>query len=418
VVMVDQWGADESAERNRFGETRRLRQLLAPVTARQGRDPQPIRIRHVKFDQIDRELLKDARLVVIAGVRSPEPGANVSLLREYVEQGGSLILAAGGDFDPAEWDRIAWQDGQGILPLPLKPEAVGALPTETAKRLQPFQLDVSSLEHECFTLEQTPREECEALYRLPFFFKAVEADVSPATIERMTNNSADAPEKPLPRVLARFTNQVPFLVERDVGQGHMLFLATGIFREWNTLTSTDAIVLLDRMVRRLLEQTLPPRNLASTGQMVLPVASELRSARLGLIDPAGHEAPAAVDALGGDRYGVTIGNLDQRGVWRLVGRASPDDGSQGGDAKVLDVPLAAAGPAEESELRCLDEAGLRERLSDSEFRWVGPDDSIRIAPGPVGARDFWKWLMSAVLVGLFVESAILAWPLARREQGP
>jgi len=45
VVMVDQWGADESAERNRFGETRRLRQLLAPVTARQGRDPQPIKRR-------------------------------------------------------------------------------------------------------------------------------------------------------------------------------------------------------------------------------------------------------------------------------------------------------------------------------------------------------------------------------------
>jgi len=168
----------------------------------------------------------------------------------------------------------------------------------------------------------------------------------------------------------------------------------------------------------LLEHTLPPRNLSSTSQMVFPVSSEMRNSRLGLVNPAGHEEPVAVDALGGDRFGVAIGNLAERGVWRLVARASQDDGSPGGDAKVLDVPLAAAGPTDESELRYVDEAGLRERLSEAEYRWIGPGDSIRISAGPAGAHDFWKWLMSAVLVGLFVESAILAWPLARREQSP
>jgi hypothetical protein len=88
------------------------------------------------------------------------------------------------------------------------------------------------------------------------------------------------------------------------------------------------------------------------------------------------------------------------------------------DAKVLDVPLAANGPAEESELRYLDEAGLRERLPDAEYRWIGPGDSIRVSAGMGVGRDLWKWLMATVLAGLFVESSILAWPLLRREKRP
>ena len=69
-------------------------------------------------------MLADARLVVIAGVSRPSP-AEVSLLKQYVEQGGNLLLAAGGNFDPAAWTEAAWQDGLGILPAPLAATAQG-----------------------------------------------------------------------------------------------------------------------------------------------------------------------------------------------------------------------------------------------------------------------------------------------------
>lgn len=454
VVMVDPWGTEESPERSRFGETRRLRQLLAPVTARQGRDPQLIRIRQAKFDQIDREMLKDARLVVVAGVRSPEPADVVRLLREYVEQGGSLVLAAGGDFSPADWTQGAWLDGSGILPAPLKPDPIGSLPTEASRRIEPFQLDVSGLVHEYFLLEQTPREELESLYRRPLFFKAVEADMAPAVIDGMVRNvasriekdrskpqetnegippqwllwasslpgpapdslpPAELAEKTRPHVLASYTNQMPFLIERDIGRGRVLLFTTGVFRDWNTLTITDAVVIFDRILRDLLQRSLPRRNLASTGQMTFPVPSDLRAAQFTLADPGGHEEMLTVDALGGDRYGVSIGNLAQRGIWRLVARTAKESPASGTGAKLLDTPLAANGPAEESELRFLREAGLRERLPEAEYRWVGQRESIRLTAGPASARDLWKWLMAAVLLGLFVETVLLAWPLARRE---
>ena len=72
-------------------------------------------------------------------------------------------------------------------------------------------------------------------------------------------------------MLASFTNKVPFLLEREIGAGRVLFVTSGVYRDWNTLTATHAVVLFDRIFRHAIEETLPQRNIASTGRLVLPV---------------------------------------------------------------------------------------------------------------------------------------------------
>ncbi len=114
VVFVDQLGDDEDPKRNRYGESRQMRRLLAPVTSRGDAARQLVEIKHVRIDQVDRPLLENARLVVVAGVASPE--TSVPLLRDFVRQGGQLLIVAGADFDPAAWTRAAWLDGAGLLP--------------------------------------------------------------------------------------------------------------------------------------------------------------------------------------------------------------------------------------------------------------------------------------------------------------
>ena len=130
VVLVDQYGEAEDPKRNRFGETHNLRGLLAPQTAHGPRQSRLVRIVRRRFDELDQRDLRDARLVVIAGVSRPESGETVRLLHDYVEQGGQLILAAGADFDPAAWTQDAWLDGAGILPLPLAAQPLGRTPEE------------------------------------------------------------------------------------------------------------------------------------------------------------------------------------------------------------------------------------------------------------------------------------------------
>ena len=144
VLFVDQYGATgEDPNKNRYGETFHLRRLLAPLSSRTDSVRQLISIRHVTPDQVERQYLEDCRLVVVAGIENP--ASLTPLLREYVEQGGQLMIAAGGNFDPAAWTNSAWRDGAGILPLPLKTELVGRIPDESAVKIEPFYLAPETL---------------------------------------------------------------------------------------------------------------------------------------------------------------------------------------------------------------------------------------------------------------------------------
>ena len=473
VVFVDPLGDEEDPAANRFGETLRFRRLLAPVTTRGDYGRQLIQVRHVRIDELDRALLEDARLVVVAGVESP--GASAALLREYVEQGGQLVIAAGGAFDPAAWNNEAWLAGAGVLPAPLAPDFVGSRPDEAAGELKPFFLDPPSLVHDYFQLEGVGRDELTDLYRLPLFFKAVEVDLREETLAALTNaeaariearrTAAVTPPEPgsasalrlrfsesttpaddsktpptelaqrtRPRALAMFSNRLPYLVQRQIGQGQVLFVASGVQPEWNTLATTDTVLIFDRIFRSMLQETLPERNVGTIEQVLLPVEPQDRQNRITLQRPGRAEELLTVDALGGDRYGVTVRNLSRRGVYRITAHraeapagavpASPMPGNvaaAGGavaDTKVWEIPLAAGGPERESELRSLDRAGLEARLSGGQYRWIARDEPIRLEGAGITGQNLWKVLMAGVLACLCVELGVLAWPSFARRAGP
>ena len=381
VVFIDQYGAAEDSRRNRFGETRHLRRLLAPVVSRTGVEKQLVQVRHVGIDKVDRDLLADARMVVVAGVRSP--ASIVPLLREYVTQGGQLVIAAGAEFDPEDWNREAWLEGRGILPVPIA-GTVGRLPDEAAE-LKPFLLDWRSMKDDArFRLPGVPEEELADLYTGPLFFKAVKSDAAPETLaaigtadirrreedaterrelavelERLgaleskgkltlddaarrddarvrlaalspvwlmwgteagavAGSDPQTPERVRPRVLAAFDNGQPFLVSRAIGRGSVLFVASGLFSPWNTLPRTNAMLLFDRLLREMLSATLPARTIDTVDVLPLPLSPRDRHATIRLKRPDGREETLTVEALGGDAYGVTLRDLVERGLYTVT----------------------------------------------------------------------------------------------------
>ena len=191
VVFVDQYGPAEDPARNQLGETRHLRKLLAPKTSRTEAPRQLVKIRHVTQGELDQETLQDARLVVIAGLKEPQSQETISLLRDYVRQGGRLVLAAGADFDPARWQELAWRDGDGILPLPLK-ETIGEVPEVAGANTRQFSISVRSLSgDELFQLPAAGDNELRDLYEEPFFFKAVSSDGSAESLEAIKKSTRD-----------------------------------------------------------------------------------------------------------------------------------------------------------------------------------------------------------------------------------
>lgn len=180
VVFVDQYGqGNESPVENKVGETKPLRKLLAPRTSRSAPARQLIEVRHVTVGELDEALLSDARMVVLAGI--DDPGTSVDLLRQYVQQGGQLVVNAGGDFDPAKWNQSAWLDGNGILPARLVETPLGVTPEEDPQRVQAFELDFDSLKsHPYFEIEDNTEQHLRAIVGSALFFKAVDFEMSDA----------------------------------------------------------------------------------------------------------------------------------------------------------------------------------------------------------------------------------------------
>lgn len=190
VVFVDQFGEDqEEPDKNLYGDTFLLRRLLVPVRERGEFVQHLVSIRHVNLETLLQEretILKDCRLVVVAGVERPGPA--VDLLREYVEQGGQLVIGVGDEFNPAAWNEEAWLDGKGILPAPLEAEPVGQLPDEAVAQLEPFKLDFRTMQHPYFQIEGEAKQSLKDLYESPYFFKAIAAEVTPAIQQQAIEN--------------------------------------------------------------------------------------------------------------------------------------------------------------------------------------------------------------------------------------
>jgi hypothetical protein len=474
VLFVDQYGAGEEPQKNRYGETYHLRRLLAPVGSHDDLARRVVSIRHTTPDRVDRDQLADCRLVVVAGIENPL--GLVPALREYVEQGGQLFIAAGGNFDPRLWSARAFCNGEGILPLPLKDEPIGRLPDESAERLTPFFLSPDSMTDERFLIADASREELDDLYRTPLFFKAVAVDAGKDALDTLLNadieryaeisrshtdpkdqgSSDDAakshaigeqehaqrwllwgndaalvddetkPEtiarRQQPQVLASFSNGAPFLVERRVGRGDIIFVSTGVLSGWNNLTRTNAVVLLDRLLRSMLARTLPRRNYGTGERVVVPVPLADRRSEFSLARPGGLTEGVFVDAVGPESFAIGLRNLMQRGNYRVLAERFSDPASPtgidsakttGGHARMVhadrlwQIELAVNGPSDESDLKAISELELRDRLGNVALRWLARGETIKLEGATVRGQEIWKWLMAGALVCLLLELAIV-----------
>lgn len=421
VVFVDQYGASENPSQSRYGETYSLRRLLAPVTGDSNSARQLVAVRHLRVDELTREVLGDARLVIMAGVADPVKA--VPVLREYLLQGGTVLVAAGDEFDPIAWTQTAWLDGAGILPCPLRPEFVGRLIDDPAGPATPFQIDTASLVHDWFVIDTAPREELDDLYRLAYYFKAATADLREESLAPLRKpidatttarwltwagalGAADAAAeaKPaMPRVLAQFTNRLPYVIDRPIGRGRAVLLTSGFSPRWTTLSLTNTMLVFDRITRDILRRTFPQRTLTTDDTLTVPVVAAERSARWSLVDSQGRERALNVEAQGPDRYGVSIARVSKRGIYRLVAQTG-EPGAAGG--RLVDQALAINGPADESMLRPRD-------LPVTEKEASG-----RPLESPLAAINLWKLVLAAVLALLVFEIGLLAAPAWRRSTTP
>jgi hypothetical protein len=408
-----------------------LRHLLAPEIEDDLDHQALIDIVHRTIDTLTQEDLQDARLVVISGSIAPHH-VTVEMLREYAEQGGQLLITAGGLFDTTSWTDAAWIQGDGILPLAIMSDPIGSLPPISADDWPQFKLDPKTFDDPLYRFELSS-DELADLILTPSFYKAVRADEASLidwdereTVrieERLARDDdqirwlnwtnplarhySEFSVKQLvarnrPQPLGRYQSGEPFLVQRRMGQGHIMFLTSGVFPEWNNLALDAGVLIMDRILRQLLVRSLPERTLETRNEMVIPVATRYQHASHVLQWPHQDDSKStAVEVLGRQKYGVVLRGASHRGFYELF-RANEGESEQA--AVML---LGFNGPSTESNIQLLDVEELQGALTSDKIRWVQPGQSITLQGTTYLGSGTWKWLMYLLLIVLLVEMILL-----------
>lgn len=351
-----------------------------------------VAVERATVDGLSADLLRGKRLVVVAGVRSP--GACVPLLRKFVADGGQLLLAAGGNFDPAAWQQAAWLDGNGILPLPLMPSVIGGDPASPSGADGPFWLDPQSLS-EAWRLDHLPAGELREILCEPIWFKLVGS--SPTLVP---SGSAARAEARQATVLAALSNGQPLIAEKPIGRGRAVFLASGIAPRWNTLAVTRAALLLDRLARTMLARTFDRRNLPPIDRCTVRLDGDQSSERYLLVRPNGVSERVLPASLADDQNGLILRRLDERGIYHIfAGDLVPADQ----DDRPAVAVLAVNGPEAESDSRPIDPADLR--VGGRPVRLLPAEGTPEVASG-IAHGPMWWWLLTAALFALVVEQVV------------
>ncbi|NNJ28109.1 hypothetical protein LzC2_42200 [Planctomycetes bacterium LzC2] len=337
--------------------------------------------------ELTAEALAEARLVVLANVDRLTDDA-LTALTEFVQTGGSLLIAAGDKVD-LRWhrDRL-FNDGAGLLPRAWTGVAGG---DDAASRVLAERFDHPALE--------------------PFNDPA-NGDLTTApvrrwmTVEQPKQDADDASEQNGGRVVARLDTADPLLIVKPFGRGTVVQMTTAVDADWSDLPLRPSFVpLMQGLAATLATRPAPPATLVPGEPAIASV-------------PAAVEAVAAV-APDGRRSSVTAVESSEEEVdegdgapvvrlaryenTRLPGfyelswpSAGPDDPAIARFAVSADPRESVPGTLSEAE-----GAALAERLgativtSAAEYR--ARDDRRR------HGSELWRWVLAGLLAALFLE---------------
>jgi hypothetical protein len=304
-------------------------------------------------------------VVVVANVRAPDEKAGRALA-EYVAAGGSLLVFWGGSCDAEAWRRAV----PGLLPA----QVAG---TDTAPPERPWR--IGAVDYEAPAL---------AVFRPP-------ASGTFATASFTLRARLDRPT-PAARVLARFEDGAPWLIEHRVGRGRVVFAASTADLQGNDLATRPVYVpLVQRLVLWLadsLEEASDVEHVAGE-PLEFTGGAELAGTRIAIETPGGASRDVEFRASAAGSLAATPAT-GEIGFYRWA-RPGP------GGIAAVNVPAA------ESDLAPLGAQEIEERLRPVRVELIEVSPAGAAADAArLGVRSLTRPLLLALLALLLLESVI------------
>lgn len=172
----------------------------------------------ITWEGLELERLSDYQMVILCNVEALTPQVRQRLY-QFVAAGGGLVFFAGNRVDAARYNAMFYHTDTPLLPLPL------AAPVQRPEE-QPMALGTVVSSHEALNIFAG----AEGLLQGAKFYRYVAVE--------------GAAVVPGVRVLLSLQDAHPLLVEKDLGQGRVLFFTSSADRDWTDLPTQPAYVPL------------------------------------------------------------------------------------------------------------------------------------------------------------------------------
>jgi hypothetical protein len=361
------------------GETDFLSVALTPFTLGRFRLTDLVLTKTIHPPLLKSDVLKGVRVVVLANVEKLEPQQVIDL-NQYVRSGGSLLLFAGDKLDVNWYNESLFADNAGLLPAPFS-STVGVGNAGAGGVVTPGDLSVANAARIVAQHFDHPA--------LELFNDPANGDLSTAEIRRWFR-VGDVPDET--NVLARLSSGDPLMLEKEVGDGLVVQVATACDADWSDLPLRPVFVpLMQQLVASLASRVAPPQNIA-TGEPVISVfGGEFGDAPLSLTTPAG------------ERRTIQLQDLEGRAVARFVDTQRPGIYTLTGPEAEA-IHYVAQSSRDESKLEILEDDDIRDVAEPLLATTVtSAKEYLRRDRNWRHGREVWKFLLALVLLLMFTE---------------
>jgi hypothetical protein len=366
-------------------ETDYLAQALSPSETSPGQ-PGAIRVEVASESQLSHRELAPYDAIVLCNVAQfsqPE----VTALEDYLKQGGGVVIFGGDQVVADNYNRLLYQDGQGLLPA-----SIGASVGDAAKKQGALHFD--------------PRR---YLHPLISEFQG-EADPVTAGLTRALTwqyHKLAIPKGSKAEVAIAFENGDPAVIEAPRHRGTVILVATSADTGWTTWPIHKSYPpVMQQIVLRASAGKQMERNIRVGQPFDQSFPETAAAAAATVVTPKGQAVDTKLKAAGG----VSQFHFEQTelaGAYQV--RIGPPLG--------VESSFAANTDPAESDLAKLDEAVLGDLLPGWKFIYVHPSDWRELTrdAASVGRRgELHRPMLYAVLALLLVES-ILAWKFGHHD---
>jgi hypothetical protein len=318
--------------------------------------------------------------------------AMAASLRGYVHSGGAVVVFPGETVRPARYALLSDPaSGRPLLPAQITGTNGTAVELDAPQTPEAVRLADFDFNHPVVRPFEDQRD----------------GDLTSASFYRYTAVVVDE-DDPDVRVLMRFDNGDPYLIERRFGQGVVLLFTSSADLRWSNMPLKPVFLpLVHRITYWLAGRGSAARELVAGGTIRQPVPSRLATAELTLERPRGapETVRPALAGIPGEHDGTKLPMLvyeetDAAGIYTVRG---PDDAASG----PVEMHVCVNVDPRESDLTPLTPQALTSLFRAAPLEYVAADEDVaRVVRTSRHGREMWRYLAVAVCLLLMTESAL------------